>query len=407
MRIKIGIDWSSKKHDVHIIDEKGRPLQYKEIEHSLKGFAQIDQMRETLSASHEEVDIGLETAHTQVIDYLWSSGYKHIYVIPPNMVEKSRGRYNQSGARNDKLDSYIIADLLRTDIHRLYPWHPGSELLQQMRVLSGASQYWTKQSVALSNRLHAYLSRYHPSILTVFSEWPSKIACELLLAYPTHHKAQNATYDEFKLFLKTHRHTRKSKWLSCYDSLVAPGPTVPSATVSAYEADAIRLAQQLLSALQHKKENLEQLSELFEQHPDRHIFASLPGAGALLAPSLLVKFGEDRHRFPTAQRVQTLAGTAPVTKQSGKKLYTVHFRRACDKDFRYFMQQFARCSVKESEWAASYFKIARDKGHSVNRAYRGLANRWVSIIWRMWNDDTSYDESFHLAARHLRRAPKA
>ncbi|MBV7339971.1 IS110 family transposase [Chloroflexi bacterium TSY] len=82
--------------------------------------------------------VGLETAHNLLIDYLWSSGYKNVYVVPPNVVNKSRERYSQSGAHNDKSDAYVIADLLRTDVHRFYPWSPGSELLQQMRVVSSA-----------------------------------------------------------------------------------------------------------------------------------------------------------------------------------------------------------------------------------------------------------------------------
>lgn len=406
MKINIGIDWSSQKHDVQVIDEKGKRRLYKTIEHSRQGFAQIEQMREKMSATHDEVDIGLETAHTQLIDYLWGCGYQNIYVIPPNVVNKSRGRYNQSGARDDKLDAYIIADLLRTDKHRFYPWNPGSELLQQMRVVSSASLFWTKETVALSNRLQAYLRRYHPAILNVFSGWPSRIACELLLAYSTPEKARNVSYDDFTLFLQKHRHTQRAKWVRCHDNLVAEYPTTLPGTVAAFEADAIRLTRHLLLALQHKQENLQQLGHLFEQHPEQHIFTSLPGAGELLAPSLLVKFGEDRRRFPIAQRVQTLAGTAPVTKQSGNAR-SVHFRRACDKEFRYFMQQFARCSVNQSDWAASYFGLAREKGHSVNRAYRGLANRWVSIIWRIWQDRTTYDESFHLSTREQRRAPIA
>ncbi|MBV7339969.1 hypothetical protein KFU94_69525 [Chloroflexi bacterium TSY] len=43
--------------------------------------------------------------------------------------------------------------------------------------------------------------------------------------------------------------------------------------------------------------------------------------------------------------LQSLAGTCPVTKQSGK-VRTVHFRRACDHDFRYFTQQFAAAPAK-------------------------------------------------------------
>ena len=35
----------------------------------------------------------------------------------------------------------------------------------------------------------------------------------------------------------------------------------------------------------------ERLAEVFAQHPDREIFASLPGAGPVLAPRLLASMG--------------------------------------------------------------------------------------------------------------------
>ncbi|MGQ0603963.1 MAG: transposase, partial [Anaerolineales bacterium] len=54
------------------------------------------------------------------------------------------------------------------------------------------------------------------------------------------------------------------------------------------------------------------LYELFEQHPDHTLFASLPGAGDFLAPALLAKFGDDRERFPAPASLQCLAGTCPV-----------------------------------------------------------------------------------------------
>jgi hypothetical protein len=39
--------------------------------------------------------------------------------IHPNAVKASRPRYRASGARNDRSDAYLLADLLRTDVHRL------------------------------------------------------------------------------------------------------------------------------------------------------------------------------------------------------------------------------------------------------------------------------------------------
>ncbi|MBV7333077.1 IS110 family transposase [Chloroflexi bacterium TSY] len=406
MKVKMGIDWSEKKHDVMMLDETGRALGYAQIEHSQKGFRQIEEMRKKTGASHDEVTVGLETAHNLLIDYLWSSGYKNVYVVPPNVVNKSRERYSQSGAHNDKSDAYVIADLLRTDVHRFYPWSPGSELLQQMRVVSSATQYWTKETVALSNRLRACLLRYHPALLEVFSNWPSRIACHLVLTYPTPEHVRNSTYEGFQEFLKQHRHTQPRKWVTCYDKLTATYPTSAPAFVPAYQREALQLAECLLFALRYEQETLDQLQSLFLQHPDQHIFASLPGAGQLLAPSLLVKFGEDRKRFPSPMSLQSLAGTCPVTKQSGK-VRTVHFRRACDHDFRYFTQQFARCSRKESSWAAAFYTAARQRGLKKSHADRTLANRWICIIWKLWQDKKPYDESFHLQQRAHRRQPIA
>ncbi|MBV7339255.1 IS110 family transposase [Chloroflexi bacterium TSY] len=115
----------------------------------------------------------------------------------------------------------------------------------------------------------------------------------------------------------------------------------------------------MLHTLNSKQATLQQLNSLFLQHEDHPIFASLPGAGELLAPSLLVKFGEDRRRFPHSSMVQTLAGTAPVTNQSGK-VRLVHFRRSCDKEFRYFSQQLA--VLRASNLAGfGFYKLVRHR----------------------------------------------
>ena len=162
MKMHIGIDWSEKKHDVMVLDQKGIQQEYIQIKHSVKGFEAIESLRQKLGVEHDEIGVGLETAHNVLVDYLWGKGYKHVYVIPPNIINAGRGRYGQGGAKDDKRDAYIIADMLRTDRHRFYPWTPGSELLQQMRAASCATRYWTKDAVSIANRLRHCLLRYHP-----------------------------------------------------------------------------------------------------------------------------------------------------------------------------------------------------------------------------------------------------
>lgn len=182
-------------------------------------------------------------------------------------------------------------------------------------------------------------------------------------------------------------------------------PEASLGTVAVYQEEGQMLANDLLGLLQTMRRLKRELTALFQDHPDQHIFASLPGAGDLLAPSLLAKFGDDRARFPTAGSVQALAGTCPVTDQSGQKRI-VKFRRACDIEFRQIVQQWARCSLRQSAWANAYWLEVRNRCHGDNDAYRRLANRWLAICWKLWQTREVYDEAYHLKQRRLRRKPK-
>jgi transposase len=71
-----------------------------------------------------------------------------------------------------------------------------------------------------------------------------------------------------------------------------------------------------------------QIEKLFAQHPDHDLFGSLPGAGPKIAPRLLGEIGSDRSRFEDPSALQCLAGTAPVSYQSGQ-IHKVYLRRHC------------------------------------------------------------------------------
>ena len=159
MSTYFGIDWGETSHELCISNAKGERIIGQALPHSRKGFEMIEQFRKQLGLSAKECVIGIETAHTTLIDWLWEQGYEQIYVLPPHMVEKSRSRFRQSGSKDDPIDAYEISDLLRTSRHRLLPWQPGSMLLQQLRATSSWHLALTKQSVAQSNRLRSLLLR--------------------------------------------------------------------------------------------------------------------------------------------------------------------------------------------------------------------------------------------------------
>jgi hypothetical protein len=65
----------------------------------------------------------------------------------------------------------------------------------------------------------------------------------------------------------------------------------------------------------------------------------------------------------------------------------------------------ARNSLRKSGWARSYFFDQLKKGHSKIRAFRALANRWLRIIWILWQRRERYDESRHVANRARKGLP--
>jgi transposase len=226
------------------------------------------------------------------------------------------------------------------------------------------------------------------------------------VAYPTAQEAQGLSREAFETFCHQHGYLRKD-WIALrYAQLQEPVPAAAPAMVQAYRDTVQTLAQVLLPQVRHRLQALAQLETWFDQHPDAFIFQSLPGTGDLLAPGLLVKFGDHRDRFPTAGEIQALAGTCPVTERSGKRKL-VKFRQGCDREFRRFAVQFARASKLQSGWAAAYWQEIRPPCDSNAHADRILANRWLAILWKMWQDRKPYDEAYHLQQRALRRKPKA
>lgn len=408
MQVYIGIDWSEEKHAVIFMNQAGADLASLTIEHSLDGFVEFDLARQKLGLKPADCWIGLETAHNLLIDYLWSQTYTQVYVLAPNQVKSNQGRFRQSRAKDDPEDARLIADILRTDRSRLQPWCPDSLLTRRMRAKVSLIMHLTKQTTRLSNRLRSVLLRYYPAALQVFKGGlTTQIAPEFVRTYPTPQAGQALSYAELVDFARTHGYSQAQNLPGNYARLQASYPPASPETVVVYQQEAQLLAGLLLENLRAKARQLAELQKLYRQHPNYAIFASLPGAAKLIGPGQLVKFGDDRQRFPHPSSVQALAGTCPVTRRSGKHK-SVLFRRACDKEWRYLCQAWARALVykTKSPIACAYFEQIRPHCHSQQHAYRCVANRWLAVAWKLWQTGQTYDEAYHFQQRALRSMPR-
>jgi transposase len=397
----IGIDQSPKKHDVCIIDEEGGQLVRGEVTNTRQGFEWIHEQCQRLDVAPRDCWVALESAYSLLVDFLLDERYQ-VCVVPGRAVNRYRDRHRQSGSSSDRRDAEVLAHVLRTDRQHYVPLTPDQPVTRQIGSLVRLLSIVKKNKVRVSNQLRQLLWRYYPVAADLFSKLDQPLSCAFIQAYPTLQAAQELTLSQFRTFCNEQYYWNRRYIARRYGQLQQAQTCASAAVAKAYVPAAQSLARSLGFLVQERKAAEKGLTLAFQQHPDAHIFASLPGAGDFLAPALLSKFRDSRARFPTAAVVQAVAGTCPVTKQSGKRK-RILFRRACDREFRWIASEFARCSISESGWAAAYFAMVRPRVEKTSHAYRCLANRWMAIVWRLWTDRIEYDETIHLRNQFANR----
>jgi transposase len=258
------------------------------------------------------------------------------------------------------------------------------------------------ERTGLTNRLMALLKSYFPQALVLCGEdlW-RPLATAFLLKWPSLQTVQKAKPATLKQFYYLHG-SRSARLLEQRLALVQKAVPVTDemARIKSFTLRVQLVCRQLQLVQQGVTEFDRQMAAAYAAHPDRMIFASLPGAGPVLGPRLLASMGSQRERFTAATKLQHYTGIAPVTKRSGGSCY-IHRRYLCPKFHKQTFHEYAKESILWSRWAAAYYLQQRTKGSPHHTAVRALAFKWQRIIWRCWQDHKPYDEPTYEAA--LRR----
>lgn len=147
----------------------------------------------------------------------------------------------------------------------------------------------------------------------------------------------------------------------------------------------------------------ERLSASFEQHPSAEILRSLPGLGPVLGARVLAEFGDDPHRYADGKGRKNYAGTAPITRASGKSR-VVLARVARNRRLADALHQWAFCALTSSPGARTYYDAHRARGATHHTALRALSNRLVGLLHGCLRHQSPYDESIAWA-RYAQPAP--
>lgn len=391
-----GLDWAKRHHQVYLVDGQGQIVERFGFEHSGPGWARF---RERMGA-YADSGMAIETSSGAVVEQLLQSGVT-VYPVHPKAAKSYRQRQAPSGVKDDELDAWSLADALRLDGAKWRALSEQDPVVEELRLLCRDEEELIEQRTALINQLQQALQEYFPAALEAFDDWTQPYTWAFVEAFPTPQQLAKATVHRRKVFLHTHQLWRPETAEERLAIFARADQFCGGAAVTRAKS---RLAVALCHSLDTLQRQLDEyraaIEKLFAEHPDHDVFASLPGVGPKLGPRLLSGVGAERKEYPDVQGLQCVAGSAPVSFQSGQ-MKVVKIRWHCDRFLRHTVHLWADCSRKRCAWARTYYAAKRAKGKSHSCALRCLAQRWLKILWKMWQTHTPYDPEFH--ARNQQR----
>lgn len=401
----IGLDRSDKKADLRLITTATGQRRSEIIGTAPEALWEwLLQLRQAYPQAR--VGLCLEQPAVHLIAFLEAYEWITLYPINPITLQKYREAFVTSRAKDDAKDADYLADLLLTHHAKLKPWAPEEGPTRAVQQLVFHRRAVVDERTGLTNRLIALLKSYFPQALVLCGEdlW-RPLATAFLLKWPSLQTVQKAKPATLKEFYYLHG-SRSAKLLEQRLALVQKAVPVTDemARIKSFTLRVQLVCRQLQLVQQSVTEFDRQLAAAYAAHPDRMIFASLPGAGPVLGPRLLASLGSQRERFTAATKLQHYTGIAPVTKRSGGSCY-IHRRYLCPKFHKQSFHEYAKESILWSRWAAAYYLQQRTKGSPHHTAVRALAFKWQRVIFRCWQNRTPYQEAIYEAALRKRGSP--
>ena len=393
IRAWIGIDWADEKHDVSLYEVTTGKSEAATIRQSPEALQEwLGQLRSRYGDGN--VAVVVEQGRGGLLNALMGCEFLVLYIINPKSLSSFREAFYGSGATSDPVDAELMREMVRQNPSRFRAWRPDNALTRSLRLLTEGRRDLVNQSTAVTNQLTALLKGYYPQALQWIGSLNTVWACDFLERWPTLQSLQSGSRRQVVRFYDKHPRPNVDLEAQLQEIQQARRLTDDEGVLEYSSLMVQALVSQLRTLLSSIADFDRKIAKLFQKHPDRPIFESFPGAGAVLAPRLMAAFGTDRDRFQAATEVQQLYGIAPVTEMSGKKRF-VHWRFACPKFMRQTFQEFAEHSRRWCEWAKAYYQLQINRGKSHNAAVRALAYKWIRILFRCWQKRQPYQDDVY------------
>lgn len=397
MSVFCGIDWAESHHDVALVDQDGRLVAKRRISDDLAGYRLLlDLLAEHGDSPETPIPVAIETSSGLLVAVL-RTGRRKIFAINPLAAARYRDRHGVSRKKSDPGDALVLANILRTDMHAHRPLPDDSDLARAITVLARAQQdaVWARQQIA--NKIRSLLREYYPVALDAFLGKQGGLtrpeARAVLAVAPTPSAAARMTLPQLRAALKRAGRSRgiDAEAERLKTALRFEQAHQPALVEEAMGQQLLALLTQLDAACKAVEDLTEAVEASFRRHPDAEILLSFPGMGIQLGARVLAEIGDDRARFADARALKAYAGSAPITRASGKKRF-VGRRYIKNNRLTNAGHQWAFAALTASPGAAAHYRRRRDRGDWHAQAQRHLFNRMIGQLYHCLQTRQHFDE---------------
>ena len=388
--IYAGVDIAKVDHVIGAVDETGaeaaRPMKFKNSE---AGFERCIAWLESVAESEDDVFVGMEaTGHywKACFAYLTAAGYR-VCVVNPMQVHAMRKLKSLSGVKNDRIDSWLIAETLRQgdyDETRL-----ATDEVQALKQLTRYHQGLKQELAAVKTQAICVLDAYFPEYAALFSDMFGAASLKVLAECPTPSEVARKRASSIAKLLSEGSRGRLG------DAKAAEVKAAAKSSVgirlgeeaASFQIRTMVSQVEFLNATIAKVEK-EVASLLARVEPD---ITTIPGVSTTTGAQIVAEIG-DVKRFRNAASIVKYAGLNSGVDESGK--YSAEGVPITKHGSPY---------LRRSPWLAAnrarqydprlkeYYDKLRRKGKPHRVAVTAVARKLCHVVYAVMRDGKPYD----------------
>lgn len=386
----LGIDIAKNNHVATLINEQSTPL--------FKGFSFTNTISggESLLAklnqhinAPTDIEIGMEaTGHywLSLYSYLVEKGYA-VHVINPIQTDGWRKGIEIRKRKTDKIDSFLIADLIRYG--DFVETSLSDESMMSLRNLSRFRHYLVGSIGDLKRKAVCVLDQTFPEYQSVFSNIFGQTSGELLLNFQTADDFACITAEQLETALEniSFKNFAKSK-LTKISELAAQSFGLKFCRDSfslqlKLLLEQIRFIEAQVSDVETEMETI--LSKLNSP------ITTIPGIGIVTGSTILGEIG-DINRFSTPSKLVAFSGLDASVLQSGENMGTYcKMSKRGSPYLRKAIFQAALVASNHDPVFKAFYQQKRSEGKHHLTAIGAVARKLCYIIHAILKNNTPYE----------------